>query len=274
MQIAAILNSLKNKEFYTTFLLLTAVKEMVKSQTADHLKDTMQTEAMGRYKMLSGQLYVVIADNGPNMQASIRQLGSMLLRNPDRENADSANQSSSSTLMAAETRAVDAVLQTVTEARLEQMLDMEDSEPEEEAEDTDVDESWEEETSEESSPGEFEFKGTRCAAHTSQLAVWDVLKSHTKRIEAIKSLVKKTRLVKYKQAFMENNTFYAPICNATRWNAVYLMMKSLKDQRTNYRILEDSFNELCKCTQITNSRFQISNFTFKTSIFKLYNTNF
>ncbi|EDS31458.1 predicted protein [Culex quinquefasciatus] len=222
-----------------------AVKEMVKSQTADHLKDTMQTEAMGRYKMLSGQLYVVIADNGPNMQASIRQLGSMLLRNPDRENADSANQSSSSTLMAAETRAVDAVLQTVTEARLEQMLDMEDSEPEEEAEDTDVDESWEEETSEESSPGEFEFKGTRCAAHTSQLAVWDVLKSHTKRIEAIKSLVKKTRLVKYKQAFMENNTFYAPICNATRWNAVYLMMKSLKDQRTNYRILEDSFNELC-----------------------------
>lgn len=87
-------------------------------------------------------------------------------------------------------------------------------------------------------------ESTRCAAHTCQLAVWDVLKRYETRITAIKKLVLMARQTKYKETFLEHKASAAPQYNATRWNGVYLMLKALREQKPFFLMLENKFPEL------------------------------
>ncbi|XP_062549817.1 uncharacterized protein LOC134214469 [Armigeres subalbatus] len=218
---------------------------MIGSQTAAKLKETIEQEVLKVYGIQPEQILTVTHDNGSNMIASVARLRDSLTEDEK-------------PFMQDEIRAVEAVYQ-VTEsyrridlAAMDEAMD--DNENNNESADNDLsveDESGIDCDSEENESEdilddseELMLEGTRCAAHTCQLAVWDVLKKHEAGINVVKKLVKMTRQSKYKEMFVEHKASFAPISNATRWNAVYLMLKALREQKPFYLMLENKFPEL------------------------------
>lgn len=215
---------------------------------------------MDKFDVRPIQLYTVVSDNAPNVNSSIRKLGYILKE---------IIENGSSDLLSAELAEVELCLASVGSQRIVDMEAMDEAEMEEdgvESEDDQVEENiaWTEEHDADAADyneAEYELEGTRCAAHSCQLAVWDVLKASTKRIDIIKKLVKNTRLIKYRETFVNEKGSFAPVCNATRWNAVFLMLKALRDQRAFYLMLENKFGELGKITlHFTSSHSTLSVF--------------
>lgn len=86
----------------------------------------------------------------------------------------------------------------------------------------------------------------RCAAHTAQLAVWDVAKPYEKRVAKIQKLVIKLRQREYYKFIKEHDAHLPPYSNKTRWNSTYLMLKSLLKQKAFFNMLRKAYPEIGK----------------------------
>lgn len=81
----------------------------------------------------------------------------------------------------------------------------------------------------------------RCAAHTFQLAIRDVLKkgNFTETINSIRSVVKKLRSVKYKSFFTVNKIPRPGLDCDTRWGSTYLMINTFFVRKSQYAVIEN-----------------------------------
>lgn len=99
-----------------------------------------------------------------------------------------------------------------------------------------------------------EFQGqlnlVRCAAHTIQLAILDVVNKGNENVRQITDVVKKCKQIKYRTSFELYHASYPPVWNQTRWCGIYLMMESLTKQEVFFRHLAEEFPELGNFNQI------------------------
>ncbi|XP_055610540.1 uncharacterized protein LOC129757363 [Uranotaenia lowii] len=84
----------------------------------------------------------------------------------------------------------------------------------------------------------------RCAAHTLQLAVTDVIKHTDIRIRSITNVVKNCRKIAYRDSFHMHNVPIPPMYSKTRWGGVYEMIFNLFEHESFYKDLGDQFKEL------------------------------
>lgn len=197
---------------------------MVKSQTAKNLRQTIVEEVIQRYGLLPEQILTIVHDNGANMVASVTNLRVYI-------------QEGIASLLKKETSALDVAIGNLSSHRLVNLVET-DAALEETAMEMEVEDEHQKEIEPEanedgetggieSDASDFEedeeeilsVASTRCAAHTCQLAVFDVLKKHSRQIENVKKLCKNTRLGKYREVFIAHKAHLPPIPGATRWNA-------------------------------------------------------
>lgn len=93
----------------------------------------------------------------------------------------------------------------------------------------------------------------RCAAHTVQLAVGDVIKKNDPNVKRITDFVKDTRKVKYTIDFEHFKAKRAPMWGVTRWGGKQKMFKSMLKQEDFYRELVTKYKELGKFYSIFSS---------------------
>lgn len=86
----------------------------------------------------------------------------------------------------------------------------------------------------------------RCAAHTLQLAVNEILKNDVfKRIiKSLREIAKKCRNVKYEYLFKQSNVPYPRLDVETRWGSTYIMLQGLYDNESFFKSLGSTYNEL------------------------------
>lgn len=84
----------------------------------------------------------------------------------------------------------------------------------------------------------------RCAAHTMQLAILDVVNKTNENIKQITDIVKKFKHIKYRTTFEHYNASYPPVWSQTRWCGIYMMIESIIKQETFLRHLAEEFPEL------------------------------
>lgn len=103
---------------------------------------------------------------------------------------------------------------------------------------------------------------TRCASHTLQLAVGDVVKKNDPHIRSITDLVKETRKTKYTLFFEHKQASKAPFWSPTRWGGKYEMIASIVEQEQFYIELAEEYKEIGKlydtkvsCTFVLNNKF-------------------
>lgn len=87
---------------------------------------------------------------------------------------------------------------------------------------------------------------TRCACHTLQLAVGDVVKKNDPNIRRITDLVKETRKTKYCLFFEHKQASKAPLWSPTRWGGRYKMIESIVQQEKFYNELAQDYKEIGK----------------------------
>ncbi|XP_062541821.1 uncharacterized protein LOC134209808 [Armigeres subalbatus] len=245
-----------NAAFYKDGQIVTrslVIKEMIISQTASNLCQTMVEEVIQKFGILPEQILTIAHDNGANMVASVTSLRRYI-------------KESSPNLLTKELKAIDEVIATLSDRRLADMFEVDaandeiiaaqdDEEIEEEPHKENEQENHEDNTEQDDNDEDVRYSddeaydvlsitSTRCAAHTCQLAVWDVLKKYSKRIENIKKLCQKTRLVKYRTSFATHKAHLPPIPGQTRWNSVYLMVKALREQKSFFLMLQSEFDEM------------------------------
>lgn len=226
---------------------------MTSSQTAAKLQETIENEVLKVYGIQREQIFTITHDNGSNMVASVAKLRDTL-----------SSELAEKSYVREEMTAVEAVYQEMEVFRRmdlnatdEAMEDYDDNDEENvDQENPSLDDEFAAaDTGEEELDDTIEMpddldellpESTRCAAHTCQLAVWDALKKHERRINAIKKLVLQSRQTRYKETFLEHKAHLAPPSNVTRWNAVYLMLKALREQKPFYLMLENKFPEMGK----------------------------
>ncbi|XP_058465011.1 uncharacterized protein LOC131438775 [Malaya genurostris] len=84
----------------------------------------------------------------------------------------------------------------------------------------------------------------RCAVHTLQLAILDVVDKSNSSVKAVTEIAKKNRHMKYKPNFFLSNATYPPIWGQTRWGGIYRMMLSFLQQESFFKQLAQQFPEL------------------------------
>ncbi|XP_055623388.1 uncharacterized protein LOC129766817 [Toxorhynchites rutilus septentrionalis] len=84
----------------------------------------------------------------------------------------------------------------------------------------------------------------RCAAHTLQLAVLDVVNKSNDSIKEITEIAKKCNNVKYTTNFGHHNATYPPTWCQTRWGGIYVMISSFLKQKQFFEQLAEQFAEL------------------------------
>lgn len=226
----------------------------MKSQTATNLRQTIVEEVIHRYNLNLAQILTVVHDNGANMVASVTNLREYITE-------DLAS------LLKKEAFVLDEVIGDSPSQRLMDLAET-DAGLEETVIDMDIEDGIEKETESEveeqgevsdDTQSDFEEEeilsvaSTRCAAHTCQLAVFDVLKKYSRKIDNLKSLCKNTRFGKYREIFNTHGAHLPPIPGATRWNAIFLMLKSLREQKSFFLMLQNNFEELSKFLELFNS---------------------
>lgn len=112
----------------------------------------------------------------------------------------------------------------------------------------------------------------RCAAHTVQLAVSDVMKRNDADVQKITEFVKETRKVKYKLFFEHMQAKTAPLWTPTRWNGKFKMCKSILKQESFYIQLVQQYKELSEYEHFIQQAFQKSSI-YKYSIANLYGSH-
>lgn len=91
-----------------------------------------------------------------------------------------------------------------------------------------------------------QFNIVRCAVHTLQLALNDVVKSTDSNIKNITEFCKHLKKIKYK-AFMDfHKASYPPLWSPTRWGGKYKMVRSIVKQETFFLSIVEHFPELSK----------------------------
>lgn len=222
-------------------------------QTKDNLKDVI-LDVLRAYGVELGQVYTIAHDNGSNMVATVKILKNMLQK---------CNSENSSVSMILDNEEVRHIFEKPDES-----YDVTSDETQDEHDElTDEfsiasDNTAEEDDFTDGRQGEENFTtpgideipceieeildSTRCAAHTAQLAVWDVLKPYKERLAKIQKLVLKLRHREYQKCFHIHNAHLPPVANDTRWNGKFLMLKSLLNQRQFFNLLKTSFPETGK----------------------------
>lgn len=78
----------------------------------------------------------------------------------------------------------------------------------------------------------------RCAVHTLQLAILDVVNRSNEDVQAFTEVAKRCRTIRFKSAFEIQGARYPPVWGHTRWGGIFVMISSFLEQ--NFR----SFTEL------------------------------
>lgn len=102
----------------------------------------------------------------------------------------------------------------------------------------------------------------RCAVHTLQLAILEIVNKSNESVKAVTAIAKKYRNIKYKANFKFRGASFPPIWGQTRWGGIYVMMESFIRQQKFFDELADQFPELGKYLSV---HLPVS--TFKSSIF-------
>ncbi|XP_055522590.1 uncharacterized protein LOC129716778 [Wyeomyia smithii] len=226
-----------------------AIKETQESQTKEHLKALIE-DVLNDYNVNLNKVYSITYDNGANMVASVNEIKKIF--------------------EAAEIKTYDSCFNEVDQVEentfhYEEQPDDENifvssifDEEENLEDDDDVYDDFsngrdgETTTPEATTMPDDNFDVTmvkildsiRCAAHTAQLAVWDVVKPYGKRIFNIQKLVVKLRQQKYYKFIKLHEAHLPPLSNKTRWNSTFAMLKSLLTQKPFFGLIKKTYPEI------------------------------
>ncbi|XP_065080637.1 uncharacterized protein LOC135703371 [Ochlerotatus camptorhynchus] len=222
-----------------------AIKETQERQTKENLK-TLIENVLGDFEVKLHQVYAVTHDNGANMVASVSEMKKSLEK-PNIDLKFLTDQSFEDTC----DEDIDRP-DTVDGADEQIEADDADSEADDEDDDFNNGKDGRNETTETPPVSTDPFDASmqdilgsvRCAAHTAQLAVWDVIKPYEKRIRKIQKLVIKLRQTEYHKFVKQHDAHLPPISNKTRWNSTYLMLKSLLKQKQFFSMLKKAYPEI------------------------------
>lgn len=185
--------------------------ELRERQTAAVLK-TKILEVLSTYGVTIEQIYSVTVDNGANMLAAVRKL---------------------------KTDLDCMLLQQIEELR---KMEVATSDADE---DTYVDFAGDLElTKDISEQFQEQLNLIRCAVHTLQLAINDVLNKSDETVKQITTVAKKCKGVKYTQFFDNYNASLPPVWCPTRWGGIFEMMDSFHSQKQFFEKLGQEFPEL------------------------------
>ncbi|XP_062549754.1 uncharacterized protein LOC134214385 isoform X2 [Armigeres subalbatus] len=84
----------------------------------------------------------------------------------------------------------------------------------------------------------------RCAVHTLQLAILDVVNKSHAGVKSLTELAKKSKNVKYQTNFDHHGASHPPIWSQTRWGGIFEMVQSFKTQKSFFEQLATQFPEL------------------------------
>lgn len=84
----------------------------------------------------------------------------------------------------------------------------------------------------------------RCAVHTLQLAVTDVIKYTDSRIRSVTAAAKHCRKIAYQPSFDLKNVPLPPLYAITRWGGIYDLISNLCEHEEFYKELGKQFKEL------------------------------
>ncbi|XP_058456877.1 uncharacterized protein LOC131434241 [Malaya genurostris] len=223
-----------------------AIQEMHSRQTKENLKDVIMN-TLAEYSVDMKQVYSIAHDNGSNMVATVKVLKEML------EKSSLENPSINLLVANEEVRYIFELPDEMQNAESFESIEIDNCSTT--SDDTvqcdDFSEDKQEETKfilsniDDGECWRMEeiLDSTRCAAHTAQLAVWDVVKPYQERITKIQKIVVKLRHREYQKIFKIHNAHLPPIANDTRWNSKYLMLSSLLNQRQFFNLLKTVFPE-------------------------------
>lgn len=189
--------------------------ELRERQTASVLREKV-LEVLASYGVSVQQIYSVTVDNGANMLATVRKLktdlDSMLLQQIEElQKQDPGNNDAS-----------------FDEDNTEKM----EGDPEL--------------TNDLSNAFQEQLNLIRCAVHTLQLAINDVVNKSDESVKQITSMAKKCRAVKYAAFFEDNDATKPPDYSPTRWGGIYKMINTIQTQKQFFEKLGQEFPELGK----------------------------
>lgn len=204
---------------------------MIERQTKENLKDVMEHEFQ-KFGITHNQLLTVTHDNGANMVASVK-----LLKRFVDSNEGNNNCSIGSTVQK-ENALIEAHSATCSNDDADSDYDDDDEEHDficdGTEDDLDLEADLEPDTS--NCPYEIEdnediekniIESTRCAAHTAQLAVWDVIKLYSSRLAKINKVCIKLRHKEFQHLFHVHKFPLPPKVVETRWNVWQIVLKYL-----------------------------------------------
>lgn len=84
----------------------------------------------------------------------------------------------------------------------------------------------------------------RCAVHTLQLAILDVVNKTDEDVKKLTEVAKKCQSVKFKSAFEIQGARHPPVWGVTRWGGIYEMISCFLQQRTFFEKLAEQFPEI------------------------------
>ncbi|XP_062556825.1 uncharacterized protein LOC134221653 [Armigeres subalbatus] len=222
-----------------------AIKETQERQTKENLQ-LLTAEVLGGFGLLLNDVYAVTHDNGANMVASVAEMKKSL----EHANID-LNELVDHCFEDCEEN-VDPCDTGHDGDDPDDQNEVEDAETESDDEDDDFNPGKSKQLEETPPVPSDSFDASmqhvlgsvRCAAHTAQLAVWDVIKPYEKRIRKIQKLVIKLRQREYSKFVKQHGAHLPPISNKTRWNSTFLMLKSLFKQKTFFNMVKKAYPEV------------------------------
>ncbi|XP_021701839.1 uncharacterized protein LOC110676825 [Aedes aegypti] len=84
----------------------------------------------------------------------------------------------------------------------------------------------------------------RCAVHTLQLSILDVVNKSHESVKGLTELARKSKNMKYQTNFDHHNATHPQIWCQTRWGGIFEMVEAFKTQRTFFEQLAAQFPEL------------------------------
>lgn len=194
------------------YSILLGMIELKERQTAAFLK-TKILEVLASYGVSIEQIFSVTVDNGANMLAAVRKL------KLDLDNILSHQHE----------------IQNLSHDE----ADLEDEEDEAEDRGHELTDALSHEFQE-------QINLIRCSVHTLQLAILDVVDKKEETIQAITTVAKKCKSIKYKKHFEYHNATLPPVWGQTRWGGIFKMIECFLRQKEFFENLGQEFSELGK----------------------------
>ncbi|XP_062559975.1 uncharacterized protein LOC134224580 [Armigeres subalbatus] len=180
------------------------VLEVKERQTASFLKSQIMA-VIQSYGLSIDQIFSVTCDNGANMLGAVRQLKKELEFSYLTDDASDEEDS----LTDVEFVEGQESLTTALSDKLQESLNL-----------------------------------VRCAVHTLQLAILDVVSKSNDDVKKLTLVAKKCRSVKYDKLFELHGARYPPIWGQTRWGGIYEMISKFLEQRPFFEKLAEQSQEL------------------------------